>query len=317
MKPALSVIFLTVVSGAGYGLLFWTGVLGAAGALPRDLWFGPAASLLALALAGAGLIASTFHLGRPERAWRAISQWRTSWLSREGVAALLTNIPALAFALAWGLAGEAAAITRALGLVAALAGVTTLICTAMIYASLKPIRQWRAPHVLPNYLMMAAASGAAVLAALAVFWPFAAPARLAAALAVLLFIAAGLSKRAYWRFIDTAPPSATIEAATGLGALGPVRMLDAPNTEENYLLREFRFVVGRRHAERLRTIALVLGFAVPAALAIAGGALAGPAGRVLLPLGAALALAGLFVERWLFFAQATHTVTLYYGAERA
>ena len=39
--------------------------------------------LIAYALASGGLIASTFHLGHPERAIKAFTQWRSSWLSRE------------------------------------------------------------------------------------------------------------------------------------------------------------------------------------------------------------------------------------------
>ncbi|MGH7043203.1 MAG: dimethyl sulfoxide reductase anchor subunit family protein [Acetobacteraceae bacterium] len=317
MKPALSVIFFTTLAGTGYGMLLWAGVLGAARALPAGVWFGPGAVLIALALASAGLLASTFHLGRPERGWRAISQWRSSWLSREGVAALLTYLPALAYAAAWGFAGQPAAITRALGALSAVAAVVTVVCTGMIYASLKPIRQWRQPLVVPNYLLMAAFSGAACLAAMALFWLPPAPARLVATLAVLAGILAALGKLRYWHAIDHGEPAATIESATGLGRLGPVRMLDAPNTEENYLLREFAFRIGRKHATALRWIALVLGFALPVVLVAVGAALAGLPGRVLLPAGAACTFVGLFIERWLFFAQATHTVRLYYGEPRA
>ena len=161
MKPALSVIFFTTASGAGYGMLFWLGILDAFGVMPRATWFGPIAIGVAMALASAGLMASTFHLGRPERAWRAISQWRTSWLSREGVASLLTYFPAAAFFAAWPLAGAASPLARALGLLAAVFCVGTVVCTAMIYGSLKPVRQWRNRFVVPNYLLLAAFSGAA------------------------------------------------------------------------------------------------------------------------------------------------------------
>ncbi|MGH7159055.1 MAG: DmsC/YnfH family molybdoenzyme membrane anchor subunit, partial [Acetobacteraceae bacterium] len=94
MTPALSVIFFTTASGAGYGLLVLTGVLGAFRLTAANPWFGFAAVVLALAFASVGLVASTLHLGHPERAWRAISQWRSSWLAREGLAALLTYPPA-------------------------------------------------------------------------------------------------------------------------------------------------------------------------------------------------------------------------------
>lgn len=312
MKPALSVIFFTTASGAGYGMLFWLGILNAAGVMPQATWFGPIAVGVAMALASAGLMASTFHLGRPERAWRAISQWRTSWLSREGVVSLLTYVPAAAFFVAWPVAGAGAPVVRVLGLLAAVFCAATVICTAMIYASLKPVRQWRNRFVVPNYLLLAAFSGAACLAATAIFWT-PGPARIAAAIAVVSAVAAAVGKFAYWRFIDAAPPVATIESATGLGSLGPVRMLEAPNSEENYLLREMGFRIGRKHAPTLRAVTMVLGFALPAILLILGAVVVGTAALVLLPCAALFALLGLYVERWLFFAQATHTVTLYYG----
>jgi sulfite dehydrogenase (quinone) subunit SoeC len=312
MKPALSVIFFTSVSGAGYGMLFWLGVLDAAAALPEGRWFGPVAIGVALALASAGLLASTWHLGRPERAWRAISQWRSSWFSREGVAALLAYLPAAGFAIAWLCVGPFAPLTRALGLVGAIAGCATVVCTAMIYRCLRPVRQWHNGFVLPNYLLLAAFSGGACLSANAIFWR-PGPARLTAALALAGCVAAAVGKLAYWRSIDRGHAASTIESATGLGWLGPVRMLEAPHTEENYLLREMGFRIARKHAGRLRRVALTLGFAVPAVLLTVGGVLAGTTGRVVLPTAALWALVGLYVERWLFFAQATHTVTLYYG----
>ena len=101
MHPSLSVIFFTTSSGAGYGVLALLGVLIGLGLLPAERSFANAALALALGFVSAGLVSSAFHLGRPERAWRAFSQWRSSWLSREGVAASLTYVPAGLFALAW------------------------------------------------------------------------------------------------------------------------------------------------------------------------------------------------------------------------
>ncbi|HEX5326737.1 MAG TPA: DmsC/YnfH family molybdoenzyme membrane anchor subunit [Acetobacteraceae bacterium] len=312
MNPAFSVIMLTTASGAGYGMLFWLGVLSALGAMPVQTSFGVPAIFIALALATAGLIASTLHLGRPERAWRAISQWRTSWLSREGVVSLVTYLPALGFAAAWGIAGPHSIAAIVLGLLAALCGLLTVLCQAMIYASLKPVRQWHNGYAAPNLLLLGAASGAACLAAMATFWALA-PGRVAGGIAVLLCLLALAAKIAYWRFIDRAPPVATIESATGLGFIGPVRQLEAPHTEENYLLREMGYRIGRKHGDRLRTIALAAGFVVPVVLLIVGMILGDPIAMILFPIAAAMTLLGVYVERWLFFAQATHTVTLYYG----
>lgn len=310
MNPAPSIVFFTAASGAGYGLLFWLGALRLFGwGAEAPPAFGVAGVLLALALVTAGLLSSLAHLGNPQRAWRALSQWRSSWLSREGVAAVLTYPPALLFLAAtwfgWPVLGAVA------GLLAAAGAVATTYCTAMIYASLKTVRQWRHPLVVPGYFAMAAFSGAALLAALAAVWGSERLLPVPAVLAALGGTAALGLKHAYWRAVDAGLPGPTAESATSLGGIGRVRPLDPPHTGQNYLLREMGFRVARKHAARLRGIALGAGFAAPALLALL--ALAGvPGAAPLLALGALLALLGVLVERWLMFAEATHTVMLYY-----
>lgn len=308
MNPAPSIVFFTTASGAGYGLLFWLGLLRPLGLLPAERGFGLAALGLALVLITAGLLSSLAHLGRPERAWRALSQWRSSWLSREGVAALATYVPAALLGL--GLLLELPALALPMGLLAAAGAAATVYCTGMIYASLKPVRQWRHPLVVPGYLAMAAFGGAALLAMLGAFWG---RATVSALLALLAGAVGTALKAAYWRAIDSPLPGPTAESATTLGAIGRVRMLDPPHTQTNYLLREMGFRVARRHAARLRRLALAGGFALPMALALLALLAGGGAAAALLTFGAVLALAGLLVERWLMFAEATHTVTLYYG----
>ena len=312
MNPAFSVILLTTASGAGYGMLAWLGVLNALRLLPSSPWFGVVAIFVALALSTVGLLASTFHLGHPERAWRSISQWRSSWLSREGVMALFTYVPALGFAAAWWFAGSGSSVAEVLGLLAAVCSLATVLCQAMIYATLRPIRQWHHRLVPPNFLLLTLFTGAVWLAA-AVALADSDAARSMAAIGAVFAVAAGVAKLAYWRDIDAARPVATMESATGLGFLGPVRMLESPHTEENYLLREMGYAIARKHASRLRTIALAVGFVAPLLLLLVGIALGAFADRVLVPVAALAAILGVYVERWLFFAEATHTVTLYYG----
>src|SRR5688500_10330466 len=133
MHPAYSIIFFTTAAGAGYGLLAAAGVYAALGLLPADRLLGWLVLGPALGLVTAGLLSSTAHLGRPERAWRAFSQWRSSWLSREGVAALATYAAALPFAAAWLLWGR---VVGSLGLLTAALSVATVVATGMIYASL-------------------------------------------------------------------------------------------------------------------------------------------------------------------------------------
>jgi DMSO reductase anchor subunit len=311
MNPAPSIIFFTTASGAGYGLLFWLGVLRAAGLLPASPAFGLAALTLALLLVTAGLLSSLKHLGRPERAWRALSQWRSSWLSREGVAAIATYLPALGLGLAL-IAGNAPLATF-LGLAAAAGAVATTWATGMIYGSLKTVRQWRHPIVPWGYLLFGAFCGAALLAALAAPWG---AARIPAVLAALLGGAAIALKSAYWEAIDAPAPAdaPSIESATGLGRIGPTRPLDPPHTEQTWLLREMGFRVARAHRARLRRLTLA-GFAAATALAVLALPLPGGLAALVLVPAAALACAAMLIERWLMFAEATHTVTLFYSGE--
>jgi DMSO reductase anchor subunit len=307
MKPAASIVFFTTASGAGYGMLAWLGVLAAFGALPGAAMFGIIALLVAAALFTAGLLSSTVHLGHPERAWRALSQWRSSWLSREGVAALVTYIPAGLLGLLWLLDGRPSAT---LAIVSAAMAVVTVLCTAMIYASLKTVRQWHNRFVPVFYLLAALFSGALCLAAVAAFFDGTAAWRLAL-LGLLAGAAALAVKFAYWHFIDTSTSASTMASATGLGHLGKVRSFEAPHTEENYLLKEFAFRIARKHAAKLRVYALVGAFALPGILLL--GVLISVLPPLALPVAAIFGMLGLFLERWLFFAEATHTVALYYG----
>ncbi len=315
MHPAFSVIFFTTASGAGYGLLFLLGLGGAFGWLRPDRGFGIAAFGLAFAAITAGLLASTLHLGRPERAWRALSQWRSSWLSREGIASLVTYVPALLFAVGWIALGTTTGGWALFGLLAAAWAAITVYCTAMIYASLKPIQRWHNGWVVPCYLLLGLMTGALWLNLLAQL------SGLGGAWLTLLAIA-GLCvgwpvKLGYWRFIDSSRSESTAGTATGLGHLGAVRLFEAPHTGDNYLMREMGYRIARKHAYRLRAMATVLAFVLPFLATVMTVALHPAVATMAALLAAVSATAGVLVERWLFFAEAKHTVTLYYGASAA
>jgi DMSO reductase anchor subunit len=162
--------------------------------------------------------------------------------------------------------------------------------------------------VLPNFLLLSLYSGAIWLAALGAGW-------IAAVIAIVLGVAMAIVKLAYWRHIDRSPAIATIESATGLGNIGAVRALEAPHTEENYLLREMGYAIARKHAARLRGVAAVVGLIAPIVLLVIGLIAGGVPAMTISTLAAVAALLGIYIERWLFFAEATHTVTLYYGRQ--
>jgi DMSO reductase anchor subunit len=313
VTPAYSVIFFTTASGAGYGLLTWLGVAVLFFDMPAHRWFGLAAFAVALSLITVGLLASTLHLGHPERAWRGLTQWRSSWLSREGVVAVITYIPAGLAAIGWVFLTQNDGIWACLVAAAAVLAVVTVFCTAMIYQSLRAIPRWNTPWVAPVYLGLALASGALLFHfgvrafGLGFAWSGWA--------AAILTAAAWTIKLAYWKAIDSAAPQATAESATGLGHLGKVRLFEAPHTGDNYLMREMGYKIARKHAQRLRRIALILGGAIPVVLVAGATQLPDLAAALLGLLAVISAGAGLLVERWLFFAEAVHTVSLYYGTD--
>jgi DMSO reductase anchor subunit len=314
MHPATSIIGFTVASGAGYGLLAVSIAAAILGVLPDNRVFAFAVMTLGVGLISAGLVSSTFHLGHPERAWRALSQWRTSWLSREGLAALVTFIPLGIFGIGWVFLGATGGPWALAGLLAVAGSIVSVGCTAMIYASLKPIRAWHTPWTVATYYLLALASGSLLLAML--LHVFSAPAPWADGLALAALAAAWIAKLLYWRDIDAAPAAGTPESATGLGFLGTVRQIVPPHTEVNYLLKDMGFRVARKHAARLRRVALAAGFVLPAAL-MALAWLAGEGVATGLVVLAALAAGvGIVVERWLFFAEARHTVMNYYQETR-
>ena len=290
MHPAPSVIIFTTLSGLGFGLLVFLGL----GFPPATGWVAFVFFLIAYALSVGGLLASTFHLGHPERALKAFRQWRTSWLSREAIAAvaalLVMGLYAL-FAVFFG------TLIAALGWIGAALSLATVITTAMIYTQIKAVPRWH-QALTPLHLTTASLAGGALLAG-------------QITLAQIFLFLGGIIQIAHWLRGDGrfAQAGQSIASATGLSEAGRIRAFEAPHTGTNYLLREMVHVVGRKHAQRLRIIALGLGFVLPLTLILIPGASHGLGGLAVLS-----HILGMLASRWLFFAQAEHVVGLYYGA---
>ena len=314
MHPAFSVIFFTTLSGAGFGLWAWLGVRIALGHAPVGLqalgWI--VLLMVAGVFATIGLLASFWHLGKPMRAWRAFSQWRTSWLSREGVLAVASFMPAFALILLLreGTNDAIAPLIRLVGGLLAVLSLATVASTAMIYASLKPIPAWRHALVLPGYLLFALLTGGLLMLLSTV--PDASGLDGALPWLLILIAAALLAlKLVYWRSIDRTPLPQQRGDAIGLPHRSAT-VFERPHTEANYITREMAFLVARKHAFILRVIAVIL-FAILPMILLLPLLLSADAGVAMAALLAtASAITGAFVERWLFFAQARHMVTLYY-----
>ncbi len=309
MHPAYSVIFFTTASGAGYGLLAFMGVLNMGGYLPTDKWFGLTGFFLSLGLITLGLLSSTFHLGHPERAWRALSQWKTSWLSREGVIAVFTYVPAGLFAIGWIFLEQTTGLYMVMGVLAAIGAALTVYCTSMIYASLKAIPAWTHALVPPLYLVLSLATGGLILNAM--LSVYGAPLQGMSILCLLALTVALALKLRYWNAIDKAPAETDIASATGLGEMGIIRVLAKPHTSENYLQQEMGFRIARKHAEKLRRIAIATLFILPIIL-VSVTLLAPTLALATALIAVSAAAIGVVTERWLFFAEAKHVVMSYY-----
>ncbi len=288
MHPAPSVILFSTMSGLGFGFLAFLGW----GAPTPSGWVAFFLWALGYGLAVAGLMASTFHLGNPKNALKAFTQWRTSWLSREAWASVGTLILLAPVALS-GIFGLG--LPSVVGQVGGLLALLTVFTTAMIYTQIKAVPRWHHWLTPLMFLSFAIAGGATLSGRV---W------------APVLLLAVGAVLLALWRLGDGAFAKAgqTMGTATGLDQLGVPSVLDPAHTAGNYLKHEMIFVVGRKHAAKLRKIALALASVAPALVLLL------PLGVWGVALAAALHLAGALAARWLFFAEAEHVVGLYYGA---
>ena len=288
MHPAPSIILFTTLSGLGFGMLAFLGLDVPAPSGWTAFWF----FLIAYALAVGGLLSSTFHLGHPERALKAFTQWRSSWLSREAwLAVLALGVMGL---YAIGLVFFDTRL-RVLGIMGGLLSLGTVFATSMIYTQMRTVPRWNHWATPILFLAYAVVGGALLTGRVDL-------ARAVLPLLLLLQVFAWIDQTRH----ENADPT-DIGTATGLGPRGTVRAFEAPHTGENYLTKEMVFRIGRKHARTLKGIALVLGMVLPSLLLFL------PFHHTLAALAILLHLAGVLVQRWLFFAEARHVVSFYYG----
>ncbi|MBL8386122.1 MAG: dimethyl sulfoxide reductase anchor subunit [Burkholderiales bacterium] len=304
MRPAFSVILFTVLAGMGQGLFLMLVRADALGADPHELAVGGFASV---ALLGAGLACSFFHLGHPMRAWRAIAMWRTSWLSREVIVLPLTIAVVALWSLEHLLGKPHTAALAAAGVVLCLA---LWWCTGMIYACLRFLREWAHPLTLLNFALLGWMSGATLFAA---YWSVlhgAAAARLWVVAAMVLTCAGAAARLASLARNRALRPKSTPQSAIGVAA-ARVRQISQGTTGGSFNTREFFHGRSAAFVANVKSIALVLAFALPLVLLAAAWVWPVPG---LLPAAAAAQFVGLIAERWLFFAQANHPQNIYYQA---
>jgi len=324
MHPAFSVIFLTTLIGAGQGLflaLYTVEVYSLFDVLPGQSGrtFYAAGSVLALAFLALGLLASFFHLGRPERGWRAAARWRTSWLSREVIVlpAFMASVALYCAAhwFGWRSPGVPLGATLQagpsvlIGAAATLFAFALFVCTGMIYACIKFLQEWASPLTVVNYALLGIASGFMVAT---VFAALAAPGLIGFFGGwTAIFTGAALATRGASLVRNARlKPKSTLQTAIG------VKHPRIVQTTQGFMGGSFNtreFFHGRTRAflRSVKWVFLALAFLVP--LLVLG---AGVARNSVLLLGLACAVqyVGLLAERWFFFAQANHPQNIYYQA---
>lgn len=322
MHPAFSVIFLTTLIGVGQGLflaLFTGHLYSVIKVVPMQAdpqTFYGLGSLIALLFLSGGLLASFFHLGHPERGWRAIARWRASWLSREVIV-----LPAFMGAVAlYGLVQYTAMnpvlfnlgpivvdLALVLGVITTVIAFALFICTGMIYACIKFLQEWATPLTIVNYTLLGSASGFTLATAFAAQYApemvsFYGAWSIIITLAALITRGASLIRNARIKY------KSTVQTAIGVRHTYVVQKAQGA-MGGSFNTREFFHGKSTSFLKSIKWIFLVLVFPVPVLLLTLG--LSSAAFATLL-LAFVVQYLGLIAERWFFFAQANHPQNLYY-----
>jgi DMSO reductase anchor subunit len=310
MRPPWSMVIFTVLAGAGQGLLVmlileqWGSFSNQAPATTSDAFLGP--SLLAFGLLFAGLISAFFHLGRPSRAWRSASQWRTSWLSRE----IIVMPVVLGLAFVHGLQGvlELPAffgpIWTVVAPLALLACLAMWICTAMIYGCLKFLQEWATPWTPVAFILFGLTGGALFFGLSRAVLPVEGLVVSKLLIGLMLLVSLVVKAIIFKRNAGLRPKS-TLNSATGIP--GNVRQVTMGIMGGSFNTREFFHGVSLGLMRQLRPTVLMLAFVLPLVMLFVLPLTAFTAALIAL-----VHLLGMLAERWLFFAQANHPQNLYY-----
>lgn len=306
MHPAKSIILFTTISGMGYGLII--------SLLIFQIYVGHTLSFISyfltfvvsMALVSGGLLSSTLHLGHPERAHFALTQWRSSWLSREGVFAILLYPVIAIYTLLFYLNPDNRSLDT-LSIIIILIAIATIFSTGKIYSSLRAIYSWNTELTTFNYLAIGGLTGLMLFQSLLLLMGY----NLANIYyyLIILIILSCIGKILYWVRLDLNNTTTNKSTALGLKSQLQVNLLESPHDASNFLLKEMGYKVARKHSKKLRKIALLFAFILPLLTIFLSIALNFYHITILAFL---FMIMGVFIERWLFFAEAKHSVMNYY-----
>ena len=322
MHPAFSVIFLTTLIGAAQGLflaLFTGQMFTHFKLMPEqsDPRFYVIGSVLSVILLGLGLFASLFHLGHPERAWRAASQWRTSWLSREVIVlpAVIGSVAVYGaahhFNLTYSLfetpGGTGIDATILVGLVTTVLTYALFVCTGMIYACMKFLQEWHSPLTVVNFILLGTSSGF-VLAALLSAWLGTELTDFYVTWAITFTVLAFFFRLASVMRNKRITPKSDLRSALGVRHPKIVQITQG-FLGGSFNTREYFHGASDVFVRNIKYIFFTLVFFVPLILLFVS---LNQSGYRLLLIVMLIQYVGLIAERWYFFADANHPQNLYY-----
>ncbi len=307
MRPQFSIIFFTTLAGMAQGLLFFIALANLHSQATPSAFLTKLALPVAFLLLVLGLVASFFHLGHPERAWRAAMMWRTSWLSREVIA--LPALMAVTIAVYYyALFGE---VPQWLWIALLIATLVLWVCTAKIYQCIRFIQEWAHPSTLTNFILLGLTSGWILLEVLIGLWGDTSIQMIDAPLSIIAFVLLFLSlnlKLWIWNRNRKLKPKSNLATATGIKG-NNIRQTSMGLMGGSFNTREFFHHQTDRVIANLRKIIMLCTYVIP--MILMAYAITSPNVFVIF-FALIMNYLGLLAERWMFFAEANHPQNLYY-----
>ncbi len=290
MHPAPSIILFTVLSGFGFGIISIVGLLQFLNQISTvDIVIFSGVGLFFSII---GLISSFFHLANKKNAIKSMSQWQTSWLSREAISSIFC-LSIVVGNIGWVFVRDR--YISEVGIILFLLSSFTIFTTSMIYAQLKTIPSWN-NMLTPAIFIFAALAGGSIL--------------LMDYASLVLLLIFGVFQVLFWHTADQSfiYKETSIGTALGFSKNEDIRSFDVAHTSRNYLLNEMVYKVARKHAIKIRYISFFSAFVLPMSLILI---FPGNFSVSILVIGSHLV--GVYFSRWLFFAEAKHSVSFYYN----
>lgn len=289
MHPAPSIILFTVLSGFGFGLISIIGLLQFLSVISMfDLII---YSIIGVIFATVGLVSSFFHLANKKNAIKSLSQWQTSWLSREAIASIFCLLVVFGNII-WAVSQNN--YISEVGVVLFFLSLFTIFTTSMIYAQLKTVPSWN-NALTPAIFVSAALTGGAIL--------------LTDYASLVLLLVFGTLQISFWYIADRGfqDKETSVGTALGYNKNEEIRPFDVAHTNRNYLLNEMVYKVARKHSVKIRYISFFMAFVFPMSLILIF-----PNNFSVSVSAITIHLIGIYFSRWLFFAEAKHSVSFYY-----